>query len=131
MCDLCTTPFDALTDDELDQMIQGLSVTFVALPMVVGAPLIMDPGYYLEVARHQIEAGVRICPDLAIKHYRPPADDRPLGTWIYDDAHTETETPAERIRRAVREQREAYAAEVARRRAAGDLRPETPVMKEN
>lgn len=131
MCQLCSKPFDALSDDELGEQVQALSATFVGLPMVVGAPMLLSPDYYLEVARHQVECGVRICTDRAIKSYVVPTDvEARTGGWKYDAAHSQTETPAERVARAVKEQREAYLAEVARRRANGDLPPE-PTVKEN
>lgn len=122
MCDVCTKPFDQLSTDQLDDQVQKLSATFVALPMVVGAPLLMEPEYYLEVARHQIECGVRICPDAAIKQFRV-ADGAEHPSWVYDETHADTETPAERVARAVREQREAYQAKVDRYRKEGKLPP--------
>ncbi|SDT84932.1 phage gene 29 protein family protein [Gordonia westfalica] len=43
---------------------------FIGLPGVVGAPLVMGPDYWVDVARHLVECGVRLVAD-SIKHYEP------------------------------------------------------------
>lgn len=122
MCELCSKSWDDMTVAERDQQIDLLSATFVSLPLVVGAPLILGAEHWLEVARHQVECGVRICPDKPIKRYEPPTDiEATTGGWIYDEAHSNTETARERIVRMAREQREDFEAEVERRRESGDL----------
>lgn len=120
MCQVCR-PFSELTAEEVSGQVEALSVTFVGLPMVVGAPLVMGAEYWREVARHQLECGVRACADIpAIKTYRVATSmdtQEVAGRWVYDTEHQDVETPQERIRRMAREQQEAYEAEVARRRA--------------
>lgn len=117
MCDACK-PYADLTEDQIRDQIDRISTTFVGLPMVTGAPLVMGTEYYLEVARHQVELGIRICQP-PIKTYRAGTgvDARSAaGEWVYNDDVTDVEDPRERIQRLAREQHEEYLAEVARRR---------------
>lgn len=128
-CDL-HIPFGDLTDEQIDQQVEAVAATFVGLPTVIGAPLLMAEEVWREVARHQLELGVRLCACAPpIKTYTAPTPEEALdvgtaaGRWTYDEAYRDVETPRERIVRLAREQREAFEAEVARRRARGDLPP--------
>lgn len=124
MCDACV-PYKDLTEDQLNDQIDRISATFVGLPLVVGAPMVMGPEYWLEVARHQVEVGIRICCE-PIKDYRPGASidkDSAAGLWVYRDGVEGVEDPRDRIKRLAREQHEEYLAEVERRRGKrGDSR---------
>lgn len=122
-------PYHELSDEQVAQQTELLASTFVGIPTVIGAPLLMAEEVWREIARHQLELGVRLCSCVpAIKHYTPPTPEQALdvgsaaGTWQYV-AGQETETPRERMIRRAREQRAEYLAEVARRRASGDLPP--------
>ncbi len=123
-------PFGGLTENQIDQQVEVIAETFRGLPTVIGAPLLMAEEVWREVARHQLELGVRLCPCAPpVKTYTAPTPEEALdvgtaaGRWTYDDAYRDVETPRERIIRLAREQREAYEAEVARRRECGDLPP--------
>ncbi|MGC5249476.1 phage gene 29 protein family protein [Gordonia sp. DT219] len=114
-----------MTEDERDAEIEKVSALFVALPGVVGAPLLTGPDYWVEVARHLVETGVRLCAD-PIKHYVAGdslAKSKAAGEWVYsvDDV---PETFEQRAQRMAKEQREKYLAALAAKRAAGELPPE-------
>ncbi len=60
-----------MSDEEREAEAQAVSVLFIGLPGVVGAPpLVMGPDYWVDVARHLVECGVRLVAD-SIKHYEP------------------------------------------------------------
>ncbi|GAA4758799.1 phage gene 29 protein family protein [Gordonia alkaliphila] len=129
MCDACV-PYSDLTDEQREQQTAALAATFVGLPTVIGAPLILADEVWREVAVHQLELGARICGDIpAIKTYTAPTPAEALevqsaaGHWTYDADHTDVETPRERVLRKAREEREEYLAEVQRRRETGELPP--------
>lgn len=127
MCDCCV-PYKDLTDEQKAEQREALATTFTGLPTVIGAPLILADEVWAEVADHQLELGVRSCKDIPpIKDWTAPTSEdvldktRAAGTWRYRPGYRDVETPRERIIRKAREQREEYEAEVARRRAAGEL----------
>ncbi|MGC4964236.1 phage gene 29 protein family protein [Gordonia sp. DT101] len=129
MCEVCK-PYGELTTEQVEQQIEAISATFVGLPTVIGAPLLLAPEAWEEVARHQVEIGVRLCAEIpAIKTYTAPTSDDALvvakaaGVWKYTATAADVETPQQRIRRKAQEQREAFLAEVDRRRKAGELPP--------
>lgn len=113
MCETCTTEFEDLTEDQVTELADAMSVLFVGLPLVTNAPLVMGPEYYLEVTRHLIECGVRWCPDRSVKTYRPPTHDDP-GGWQPIEG-VAIEDPQDRIKRLAREQQDEYEAELRRR----------------
>lgn len=102
-----------MSDEEREAEAQAISALFIGLPGVVGAPLVMGPDYWLDVARHLIEAGVRLVAD-PIKHYEP-ADSleasKAAGKWIYD-SHAPDETYEQRIARLASEEHDAYLAKI-------------------
>lgn len=127
MCTACV-PYTDLTVEQLDDQIDRLSATFVGLPMVTGAPMVMGTEYYVEVARHQVELGVRVCADIPpIKQYVAGTSvdaQSAAGTWRYDAEVAEmVEDPRDRIERLAREQRDEYLAEIRKRRADGRMKP--------
>ncbi|MFT4125069.1 MAG: DUF2744 domain-containing protein [Gordonia sp. (in: high G+C Gram-positive bacteria)] len=115
-----------MTEEEREAAADEVSALFVGLPGVVGAPMISGPDYWMEVARHLVECGVRLCAD-PIKHYVPGDSldkSRAAGKWVYDVGGDDVpESFEERAKRMAVERREEYLAEVARRRAAGLLPP--------
>lgn len=123
MCDC--KQWSEMAEDERDAEIDRMSALFVGLPGVVGAPMLTGPDYWVEVARHLVEAGVRLCAD-PIKHY--VAGDsldksKAAGEWVYDIDDV-PESFEERAKRLAVEQREQYLAGVAAKREAGELPPE-------
>lgn len=129
MCD-CKQWSD-MTEDERDAEIERVSALFVCLPGVVGAPLITGPDYWVEIARHLVETGVRLCAD-PIKHYVPGeslAKSKAAGEWRYDIDDV-PETFEERAKRLAVEQREQYLAAVAAKREAGELPPENATRQQ-
>lgn len=114
--------YEDMTEEQREEQVQALLATFIALPGVVGAPLVMGPDYYREIAIHQVEAGVRV-PAKPIKHYVPPTSLRSAGTWVYDNPATAPEDPHERFKRMAEEENAAYLAEVARRKAEKSATP--------
>lgn len=129
MCD-CKQWVD-MTEDERDAEIERVSTLFVGLPGVVGAPLLMGPDYWVEVARHLVEVGARLCAD-PIKHYVPGDSldkSKAAGEWIYD-VDDVPETLEERAKRLAVEQRETFLARVAEKRAAGELPPENATRQQ-
>lgn len=126
MCESCK-PFDDLTEDELNDQIERLTLTFVGLPMVTGAPLIVGAEHWREVARHQIELGVRICAKPIKDYVAPePGELRSAGKWVYDEQHRGIETAEERVREAARKEWDAYMKQVDERRKNGTLKTRRP-----
>lgn len=113
-----------MTTEERATEIETVAAMFVGLPGVVGAPLILGPGYWSEIARHLVECGVRVVAG-SIKHYEPgdsPDVDKAAGKWVYDTDEPE-ESFEDMIARKVVEEREDYLAKVERLRADGVLAP--------
>ena len=102
-----------MSDEEREAEAQAISALFIGLPGVVGAPLVMGPDYWLDVARHLIEGGARLVAD-PIKHYEP-ADSleasKAAGKWVYD-SHAPDETYEQRIARLASEEHDAYLAKI-------------------
>lgn len=126
MCDICR-PYGELTEEQIDAETGRIAETFFGLPTVIGAPLLMAEESWREVARHQLELGVRLCHEIpAIKTYSAPNPEDALdarsaaGRWTYLDEYADTETPAERIQRMAREQHQQYLDELARRRRGAE-----------
>lgn len=120
-----------MTEDERDAEIEKVSALFVGLPGVVGAPLVMGPDYWVEIARHLVETGVRVCAD-SIKHYVPGDSldkSKAAGEWVYD-VDDVPETYEERAKRLAVEQREQFLAAVAAKREAGELPPENATRQQ-
>ena len=102
-----------MSDEEREAEAQAISALFIGLPGVVGAPLVMGPDYWLDVARHLIEGGARLVAD-PIKHYEPGDSleaSRAAGKWIYD-SHAPDETYEQRIARLAKEEHDAYMAKI-------------------
>lgn len=104
-----------MSEEQREAQVQSIMATFVGLPGVVGAPLVMGPNYYREIAIHQLECGVRVVAE-PIKTYAPPEDLRSAGVWTYADSVNPPEDPSERFKRLAREEHEAYMTELAARR---------------
>jgi len=114
-----------MSEDEREVDAQKLAAQFIGLPGVVGAPLVMGPDYWTDVAHHLVECGVRLCCE-PIKHYEVAESldaKRAAGKWIYDTDEV-PETFEEKAQRMAAEQREKFLAAVAAKRAAGELPPE-------
>lgn len=94
-----------------------LIATFIGLPGVTSAPLVMGPDYYFDVSCHQFELGARV-PAEPIKEYKPPTDAGGTGKWVYLNEDTAPEDPQERYKRLAQAQQELYLAGVEQRRAA-------------
>ena len=105
----------AVTVEYLAEQVALLVATFVGLPGVTGAPMIMGPDYYTEVAIHQLELGVRV-PAEPIKKYIPPEGLRGSGSYEYLDSATAPTTPQERYARMRAAEFREFKAEVQRRR---------------
>lgn len=117
-----------MSAEQREVQIRALEATFVGIPGLTGAPLVMGPGYYRELAIHQLECGVRVVAT-AIKTYAPPTDLRGAGDWTYVDQDGTPEGAKERIQRMAREEHEAYMAELKRRRGALRAGTEKPEPK--
>lgn len=110
----------AATGEDLDfvkEQVTKIVATFIGLPGVTSAPLVMGPDYYFDVACHQFELGARVTAD-PIKTYEVPTDVGGTGKWVYLADVTEPEDPQERYRRLAQAQQEMYEAAVAERRSA-------------
>lgn len=105
-----------LSEEQKEAQILALTAMFVALPGVVGAPLVMGPNYYREIAIHMLEAGARVVAE-PIKTYTPPEDLRSAGMWVYSNPDDAPEDPLERFKRLAEEENAAYLAEVERRKS--------------
>lgn len=108
---------------ERAEAIDQLTATFVGLPGVVGAPMVMGEGYWRDVAEHLLELGVRIVAD-PIKHYEAGTSlDRheAAGKWVYDEDIPAPETPMEKYARLADEQAEELRLKVEAMRADGRL----------
>ncbi|QPX61723.1 hypothetical protein SEA_BUNKER_20 [Gordonia phage Bunker] len=103
------------TVEYLAEQVALLVATFVGLPGVTGAPMIMGPDYYTEVAIHQLELGVRV-PAEPIKKFIPPEGLRGSGSYEYLDSATAPTTPQERYARMRAAEFREFKAEVQRRR---------------
>ena len=110
-----------LSEEQKEAQILALVAMFVGLPGVTGAPLIMGPNYYREIAIHMLEAGARVIAE-PIKRYEGPQDLRSAGMWVYNDPETAPEDPHERFKRLAEEENAAYLAEVERRKTAKGAR---------
>ena len=102
-----------MSDEEREYEAQAISALFIGLPGVVGAPLVMGPDYWLDVARHLVEGGARLVAD-PIKHYEPGDSleaSKAAGKWIYD-SHAPDETYEQRIARLASEEHDAYLAKI-------------------
>lgn len=102
-----------MSDEEREAEAQAVSVLFIGLPGVVGAPLVMGPDYWVDVARHLVECGVRLVAD-SIKHYEPGDSleaAKAAGKWCYD-SHEPDETYEQRIARLADEEHQAYLAKI-------------------
>lgn len=102
-----------MSDEEREAEAQAVSVLFIGLPGVVGAPLVMGPDYWVDVARHLVECGVRLVAD-SIKHYEAGESldaQKAAGKWIYD-SHEPDETYEQRIARLADEEHQAYMAKL-------------------
>lgn len=122
MCESCK-PYGDMTAEEVEAEVQKLSGQFVGLPGVVGAPLIMGPDYYVEIARHLVECGVRLC-QAPIKTYEAPKDLRAkTGGWTYlGEFAADVEDPQDRIKRMAKAEYQAFLDEVEKRRRDGTLK---------
>lgn len=108
------------TVEYLREQVAKLVATFVGLPGVTGAPMLMGPDYYTEVAIHQVECGARVPAD-PIKRYEAPTDLSPAGAagkWVYLDDENAPSSPRERYARQRAAELAEYRAELARQRAA-------------
>ncbi|SDT84928.1 phage gene 29 protein family protein [Gordonia westfalica] len=107
-----------MSDEEREAEAQAVSVLFIGLPGVVGAPLVMGPDYWVDVARHLVECGVRLVAD-SIKHYEPGDSleaSKAAGKWCYD-SHEPDETYEQRIARLADEEHQNYLAKVEEMKA--------------
>ncbi|OCH80314.1 DUF2744 domain-containing protein [Gordonia sp. UCD-TK1] len=110
-----------MSDEEREAEAQAVSALFIGLPGVVGAPLILGPEYWLDVARHLVEGGVRLVAD-SIKHYEPGESldaQKAAGKWVYD-SHEPDETYEQRIARLADEEHQAYMAKLEELKARQD-----------
>lgn len=121
-----------MTEPEREELIDALTATFVGLPGVVGAPMVMGEGYWRDVAEHQVELGVRPVAE-PIKHYEAAtslARSEAAGKWVYDDDIAPPPTPMEKYAEIAAEQERELAERVAAMRANGDLPRENATPSE-
>lgn len=100
------------------EQIVAIITSFVGLPGVVGAPLIMGPEYYFEIACHQFECGMRVTAD-PVKEYRAPTDIGGTGNWVYlaDDDGDLAQAAEDRFKDLAAAEYRAYRAALQERRA--------------
>ncbi|QKY80020.1 hypothetical protein SEA_DOGGS_19 [Gordonia phage Doggs] len=114
------------TGEDLDfvrDQVGKLLAMHVGLPGVNSAPLITGPNHYFESCCHLFECGARV-PAEPIKSYQVPTDVSGMnGRWVYDNEDTAPEAYAERARRQVRAEREAFRQALKERREGRARRP--------
>ena len=120
-----------MTGEERQIEANAIAKLFVGLPGVVGAPLVMGPGYWEDIAMHLVECGVRVVAG-SIKHYEVAVSlDKAdaAGRWVYDTDAPE-ESHQEKLQRLAKEQNRAHLAKVEAMREAGELPPENATREQ-